>query len=174
MLGSSFRSDEVAALPARQSSVFDHDRPPSSEVDDVPEGPQGKAGQVDGGNPRFDFEIDHAPDTALSVPDCLSRDAVEPDEDGLPRVAAFLHSQEEELGDLDDFVLFTEDHFQDEDGQMCVSQKCECRVVVPESLPHAVFDYVHGAVSTGHFGVAKTYSRAAERFWWPAVAKDVQ
>ena len=130
--------------------------------------------------------MEHAPGCQGSEPDCRSQDAVEPEEeaaetlapiremDGLPRVAAFLHSQEEELGDLDDFVLFTEDHFRDEDGLVCVSQKSGGRVVVPESLRHAVLDYVHRAVSTGHFGVAKTYSRAAERFWWPTMAKDVQ
>ena len=48
------------------------------------------------------------------------------------------------------------------------------QIVIPRALRRRVLESVHGTISTGHFGVAKTLGRVKERFYWVNYQQDVR
>ena len=48
------------------------------------------------------------------------------------------------------------------------------QLVVPAFLREKVLQELHGSVTAGHFGIAKTYGRVQQRYYWVNCREDVQ
>ena len=48
------------------------------------------------------------------------------------------------------------------------------QLVIPVSLRERVLQELHGSVTAGHFGIAKTYGRVQQRYYWVNCREDVQ
>ena len=48
------------------------------------------------------------------------------------------------------------------------------QLVIPVSLRERVLQELHGSATAGHFGIAKTYGRVQERYYWVSCHEDVQ
>ena len=65
-----------------------------------------------------------------------------------------------------------EDMTIDEFGRLQIWKDNRQKLVVPLQLRREVFKSLHDNVTSGHFGINKTYARLQERFWWPEMYRD--
>lgn len=136
----------------------------------------------------FDFRIELAPGTMLTVPDTLSRNAVgepfcmrcresigmvseKPQE--LPTVEELRVSQKDEYGSIEAYVPGNSSFIIDEGGLICKIVGERICVVVTTSWREDVLRYLHGSKACGHYGVARTSYRVKAFFWWPKWKADV-
>lgn len=67
------------------------------------------------------------------------------------------------------------DMFIDDNGQLFISNaKKRPLLVLPYDLRKKAFDMAHTDITAGHFGVHKTLSKIADRFWWPSMSRDIR
>lgn len=48
------------------------------------------------------------------------------------------------------------------------------QVIVPKKMVHYVMEQIHGGLTGGHYGVAKTLIKVKERFYWVGLSRDVK
>ena len=58
--------------------------------------------------------------------------------------------------------------------QLSFTNKHICRIVVPLSLRHNIFNIMHATPDAGHMGEYKTLYRIRLRFFWPHMRADIK
>eukprot|EP00043_Microstomoeca_roanoka_P019474 m.219569 g.219569 ORF g.219569 m.219569 type:complete len:1192 (-) comp17002_c0_seq5:791-4366(-) len=62
----------------------------------------------------------------------------------------------------------------DHEGLMYQVQDDRRRLCIPESWKERIMIECHSTPTAGHLGRQKTYARIAQKFYWPAMSKDVR
>lgn len=134
----------------------------------------------------YDFQLVHRKGQENVVPDLLSRSTV-PDVEEKAQCALTLSSDIKDNWYLkmvqrvkDDSEAYSRWRFEDnqlwkkiEDKTTSLTEQLSWKIVLPKDLRAQAMAECHDAPTAGHQGVAKTYKRMQQKYYWPKMRKDV-
>ena len=148
----------------------------------------------------YDFKVEYRPGKCNANADALSRmpiiSAISPPKFELANMAE-LQSKEQALAQLVKYLQTGELLGNSSDDRKIVSkadqyvlqdgilyhlyspttpyrrQETRCQLVIPRNLIDEVLTSMHDDVTAGHLGVAKTYDKIRQRYFWEGMYKDI-
>ena len=148
----------------------------------------------------YDFKVDYRPGKCKANADALSRmpviSAISPPKFELANMAE-LQGKEQALAQLVKYLQTSELPGNSSDDRKIVSkadqyilqdgilyhlysptttyrrQETRCQLVIPRNLIDEVLASMHDDVSAGRLGVAKTYDKIRQRYFWEGMYKDI-